>query len=363
MVLPVCYTMNRWRKTDPHLVVFADAHHTERPAAMELLYRKLKADGTYRIAEHYLDYGKAGAAAVALHSIRFMKLYAQAGFVVICDNFLPAASCRKKPQTKVIQLWHACGCYKKFGYDAKDDIPPNYRGANVYRNADLVTVSGKSAVKPFASAMRLPLSCVRAVGVSRTDLYFDAKWREDCREAFYRRYPQARGKKVVLWAPTFRGNAGMTESIRLDLENLQKELGDGYLVLARLHPHMISGSGGRHDPGVFHCPIQTEQLYPVTDILIADYSSLVYEYLLFGKPVVLYVPDLEAYRRRRGFYMDISQIPGIIVQKEEDLAQAVRTAQTEEELVTPFLKRYMGACDGCATERVSEWMRLQIQGR
>ena len=45
------------------------------------------------------------------------------------------------------------------------------------------------------------------------------------------------------------------------------------------------------------------------------------------------------------------------------LAQAVRTAQAEEELVTPFLKRYMGACDGCATERVSEWMRLQIQGR
>ena len=57
-------------------------------------------------------------------------------------------------QTMVIQLWHACGCYKKFGYDAKDDIPENYHGAKVYRSADLVTHAGEAAVKPSASAMR-----------------------------------------------------------------------------------------------------------------------------------------------------------------------------------------------------------------
>ena len=355
VVLPVCYQVNQKRAVDPKLVIFADAHHNSRPAAMELLYRRLKKRSDFRIVEHYLDYGTAGAAAVAKHSTGFMQLYAAAAFVVICDNFLPAASCRKREETKVIQLWHACGCYKKFGYDAKDDIPENYHGANVYRNADLVTVSGEAAVRPFSSAMRLPESCVKPLGVSRTDLYFRDGWIRRCRQRFYEEYPQAKDKKIVLWAPTFRGNAGIPELLNLNLEKLQEELGENWLVLARLHPHMADEPGSR-----FRCRIPTEELYPVTDVLIADYSSLIYEYLMFRKPLVLYVPDLEEYRSRRGFYMDIAQIPGQIVTREKELAGEVKKADqkqaAQDEKLDAFLSDYMGACDGKATERIVEWM-------
>lgn len=369
IVLPVCYMAERFRKIDPKLVVFADAHHNSRPASMEVLYRKLKKDGSWKIAETYLDYGRAGAGAVARHSMGFMKLYAQAGFVVICDNFLPAASCRKRKGTKVIQLWHACGCYKKFGYDAKDDIPENYHAGNVYRNTDLVTVSGEAAAGPFASAMRLPLECVMPLGVSRTDLYFSKAWRQRCTERFYQEYPEAAGRKVVLWAPTFRGNAGAPEAVSIDLARLQKQLGNGYYVLARLHPHMM------HDTGNYYCSIPTEELYPVIDILIADYSSLIYEYLLTGSGLVLYVPDLESYSTRRGFYMDISEIPGEIVTDETDLAEAVLRAAQEmkdssedqephagiTEKREQFLKTYMNRCDGRATERIVDWMRSNVK--
>ena len=57
VVLPACYQVNRGRAVDRKLVVFADAHHNSRPAAMELLYRRLKKDGSWKIVEHYLDYG------------------------------------------------------------------------------------------------------------------------------------------------------------------------------------------------------------------------------------------------------------------------------------------------------------------
>lgn len=360
VVLPVCYLFNRFQKVDPELVVFADAHHDSRPAAMELLYRKLKKNETWKITEHYLDYGTAGAARVAVHSIMFMKMYARAGYVIICDNFLPAASCRKRHETKVIQLWHACGCYKKFGYDTEDDIPRNYHGANVYRNTDLVTVSGEAAVKPFSSAMRLPESCIRATGVSRTDLYFMDSWKKACTERFYRKYPEATGKKLVLWAPTFRGNAGLPEVIPLNLAALQKELGEEYYVLASMHPHMVKDidknerNSIRDEERYIAC-LPTEQLYPVTEVLIADYSSLIYEYLLSGKPVVLYVPDLSEYRAARGFYMDISEIPGEIVEEEDSLADAVRRAAPFPER-EHFLRTYMGACDGLSTQRIAAWM-------
>ncbi len=397
VVLPACYRMNLSKKVNPKLVVFADAHHNSRPAAMDLLYRSLKKSGEYRIVEHYLDYGTAGAKAVAKHSMNFMKLYAQAGYVVICDNFLPVASCSKRNGTHVIQLWHACGCYKKFGYDAKDDIPEDYHGANVYRNADLVTVSGQAAVAPFASAMRLPESCVRAIGVSRTDLYFKSAWREQCRKQFYEHYPDAKGKKVVLWAPTFRGNAGMPELDPLDLEKLQKELGGEYYILASLHPHMKKM--WNMESGNYLSDLSTEALYPIVDVMIADYSSLIYEYLLFRKPLVLYVPDLEEYRKRRGFYMDIEQIPGKIVLEEAELAEAIRSSESNwlaesgmsvgtrqsgvsaqskgsrmsvgldqaadikqsgkasQITLENFLSTYMGACDGQATERIVEWFK------
>ena len=374
IVLPVCYQIHRGRAVDPKLVIFADAHHDSRPAAMELLYRSLKKSGNYRIVEHYLDYAQASPAAVAKHSIRFMKLYAFAGTVIICDNFLPVASCRKRKETKVVQLWHACGCYKRFGYDAKDDIPEHYHGANVYRNADLVTVSGNAAVRPFASAMRLPGHCVQPVGVSRTDLYFRESWNKRCRAQFYEQYPQARGKKVVLWAPTFRGNAGEADIPPLNLDRLQDALGEEFLVLAKLHPHMLPSlkrmEGGscalaQRETG----SLSAEELYPVVDILIADYSSLIYEYLLFRKPLILFVPDLDEYRSRRGFYMPVEEIPAEIILRETDLPAAVGRAAVTQRSKTDtsaatdaFLARYMGACDGHATDRIQAWIeRNELQ--
>ena len=107
------------------------------------------------------------------------------------------------------------------------------------------------------------------------------------------------------------------------------------------------------------CTIPTEELYPVADVLIADYSSLIYEYLLIGKALVLYVPDLEEYRSRRGFYMNIEEIPAQIVTQQAELAEAVRNGgQTPRE---HFLRTYMEMCDGRATGRIAKWMNENIK--
>ena len=75
----------------------------------------------------------------------FMKGYAAAGYVYICSYFLPVSSCKKREETKVIQLWHSGGLLKKMGYDTGDDIPKYYKG-NVTRNYDLVTVSSEVCI-------------------------------------------------------------------------------------------------------------------------------------------------------------------------------------------------------------------------
>lgn len=383
-MLPIWYRVCCRRPVIPGLIVFADAHHDGRPENMELLYRQLeelnqsgaaKVSGKkstarqkrFILEEIYLDYQNHSPAAVLRHMFAFMKLYAQADCVVICDNFLPVASCKKRKGTRVIQLWHACGAFKKFGYDTADDIPSNYRG-NVFKNTDLVTVSAEACVQPFASAMRLPETCVRPLGVSRTDVYFQKKWQEECRREFYGKYPEAKGKKVVLWAPTFRGNPGAPELIGLDLKKLQEQLGEEWLVLSRVHPHM-------HEKyKETDCPIMTERLFPVIDVLIGDYSSLIFEYLLFDRPLVLYVPDLREYQEKRGFYLEFQEIPGFRVKKEEALPMAVQQeylayrqentynkVQSDEMRIfrkqrEQFLETYMGSCDGHATDRIVEYV-------
>lgn len=367
VMLPLWYYFWCHKPIISGLVVFADAHHDTRPENMELLYRQLREKKNVKIQELYLDYQKNSPTAVLKHMFLFMRWYAQAEHVIICDNFLPAASCKKRKQTRVIQLWHACGAFKKFGYDTADDIPKNYRG-NVFKNIDLVTVSAHKCVKPFASAMRLKEPCVKALGVSRTDIYFKKEWQLQCHQQFYKIYPEAKGRKVVLWAPTFRGNPGKPELIELDLKKLQQQLGEDWLILTRVHPHI------HEQYKETDCSIPTEQLFPVIDVLIADYSSLIFEYLLFDKPLVMYVPDLNDYQEKRGFYLNFSEIPGYRVKKAEALAMAVEQeylAYQQEKIYNKalseekrqmrkqreqFLECYMSSCDGHATDRIVEYI-------
>ena len=362
-VLPLWYRICCRQPVQPGLVVFADAHHNERPVSMRFLYEKLmERPEKLCIHETYLDYQRSSPGAVIRHMFDFMKWYARADCVIICDNFLPAASCRKRKETRVIQLWHACGALKKFGYDTTDDIPKQYRG-NVFRNIDLVTVSAPKCVDPFASAMRLAEGCAQPLGVCRTDVFFQEDWKERCRKEFYGLYPQAAGKKIVLWAPTFRGNPGSLGLPGLNLQQLQRQLGEEWLVLSRVHPHMHA------DYQDTDCKLPTDRLFPVIDVLIADYSSLIYEYLLFEKPLVLYVPDLDHYRSRRGFYYDYSEIPGRQVKEEGGLSQAIKQeyslyhqqdAEKKRTLLCRkregFLNDYMSSCDGHATQRVIEYI-------
>jgi len=350
-ILPLVYRLHSRGAVEPGLVVFADAHHNELPESMALLAAALTggagADAAIplHIEQLYLDYGTAPAGAIWRHMMTFMRLYARASCVVICDNFLPAASCRRREETLVVQLWHACGAFKKFGYDAPDDIPAHYHG-HVYRNTSLVTVSAPACRAPFAGAMRLPEEHIEALGVSRTDRYFSPAWREACRRAFEEAYPGVLGrKKVVLWAPTFRGNAGEPTLPPLDLQALQRQLGEDWFVIASLHPHMCKDQ-----------PLTTAQLCMVTDVLIADYSSLIFEYLLLNRPLVLFVPDLAEYREKRGFYLDVEEIPAALVTTETELSAAVCSA-TADERAAAFLEKYMASCDGHATERIAERIR------
>ncbi len=352
--LPMVYKLNSFKPVDEALVVFVDCHHKTRPESMARLVSAAKAKRELKVLEWYRDFSKMSAFAQFKDSVAFMRLYARAGAVVICDNFLPVASCKKRKKTKVIQLWHGPGAFKKFGYDAEDDIPSFYKG-NVYKNYDLVTVSGTKCVEPFTSAMRQKEGVVRPIGISRMDSCVREVYKDKCTSQFFEAYPEAVGKKIVLWAPTFRGNAGRPYLVGLsDMEKLKEKLGKDWFVILSIHPHLI-GHLKRED---LKTKLPTERMIPVCDVFITDYSSVMYDACLLKKKMFMFAPDLEEFVKGRGTYMQPEDYPGEIVTDGKKLKEAVeRTYEAYDySKQERFVEDWLTACDGHATERILDFI-------
>ncbi len=428
LFLPLFYAWYAGKPVRKGTILFADAHHDEIPFSMRRAYEMLTQaapgdagsgssgqrrtePGDFRNVRHSAsgyeiwncvrDFDRMPYGELVRYLVWFMKQYATAEYVFVCDYFLPVAACRKRPETTVVQLWHSCGLMKKIAYDTDQDIPKGYRG-NMFGNYTYLTLSAQVCVPVHARALRMPESAIRATGVSRTDYYFDESWNRRCREAFYVKYPQARGKKIALWAPTFRGNAAMPRLEGLpEIREAAKALEGDWYFLIKAHPHIDA-----HQK-TSNCEIPTEELLPVADLLITDYSSILFDYLLYRKPVVLFAPDLEQYEAGRGFYLNYREIPFPLAQTAGELVRAVeesvkmavsrtQAAATGRELTGPrmeekdavangkltslytgkdaaaktgsdgtagaykdrigaadsFREKYVGACDGHATERI-----------
>ncbi len=355
VILPVIYNIYAVKPVIPNTVILADAHHDEIPFSMLAIKDELMQHPELQITELYWNNSSCSVLGIFRNMACFMKKYATAETVIICDNFLPAASCRKRKGTSVIQLWHACGAFKKFGYDTSADIPSYYKG-NVLANCDLVTVSSQICVKPFSSAMRLPEKAVRPVGVSRTDLYFNDTFNQACRNHFFSQHPNAQGKKIVLWVPTFRGNPGIASVKGLDdILHARDQLKDTHYFIIKLHPHTQAHIEGTN------CSISSEELLPVADVVITDYSSILFDAMIYKHPLILFVPDLDEYLDNRGFYLDYNTLPGLRAQNLEQLLQIL----TDEDLLhssvnkvyTDFYDKYMASCDGHSTKRIINYIK------
>ena len=358
-ILPVAYSFAKLKYWgEKTLYVFADAHHTDVPFSLEAMYNHVKALGIEPVC-HFHDYTHEGSVKSLLHAISFMDTLARAKYVFICDTFMPVSSGSKAKGTKIVQLCHFSGPFKKIGYATDDDVPAYYKG-NVFKNYDLVAVSSEMYVPLLTDAMRQSKGVVQALGVSRSDVYFDEKWVETCRNKFYRQFPDAKGKKVLLWAPTFRGKAASPDTLDNEsLSRLQEKLGDDWLVLIKHHPH--DDATATNDRYRSNCTISSERLLPVVDLLITDYSTVVLDYLAFNKPFILYAPDLEEYESTRGFFVDYRSITKNLTTDATHLDDMVRRVYRQwldgdDDDIRRCKEMMTAACDGHATERILNYL-------
>ncbi len=341
MLLPCIYFIFSRGKIEKGLVLFADAHHNNCPFSMRVMRHKVAKMKGVHVKEFYLDLKKCSKHELVRFILDFMIAYGRAEYVFICDTFLPVSSCRKRSGTFVTQLWHSGGLLKKAGYDSEDCVPSFYKG-EVFGGYDLWTVSAPCVAPVIARSFRQRYDNVRSLGISRTDIYYSRKYNDLCRKKFFEAHPKAVGRKIVLWAPTFRGNAA--EPYVVGSEDIEKVCADnGWYLIKKLHPHMQPDDG-----------FPAERLFAVADILVTDYSSVVFDWLLYRKPFVFFAPDLDDFDTERGFYVDYHSFPTTVAQNAAELSDAIenelyyRSAAELEKCV----RYHMGSCDGHSTDRI-----------
>ena len=176
----------------------------------------------------------------------------------------------------------------------------------------------------------------------------------------------AEDKKVILYAPTYRDNqhsvksGGYTYKTEVNFDRLRDTFSNEYIILFR--PHWLVARefdfekyrGFVYDASGFD---DISELYIISDLLITDYSSVFFDYANLKRPIVFYMYDLEAYRDDiRGFYLDISELPGPIVTKEDELIEEIKKSDDFEygEKYKAFNDTYNYLDDGQASARASK---------
>ena len=292
-----------------------------------------------------------------LFTIKAFRM-ATSSHIFLNDNFLPLGYMKLSDKTKVVQLWHGMGSFKKFGgsSETNPEVLKELKAAT--KNTDHILASSENIRDNYAEAFIAPKEKVICIGCPQVDYFFRkhdiAAWKEELSE----QYPEMKGKKLVLYAPTFRGEEEHDKKLleAFDFDAFQKELGKDYFLMVRLHPQIQSAKVPETVANMTDYP-NVRKLLCMTDILIADYSSIAVEYSLLNRQIILYAFDKEWYLSKdRGFYFDYEKTaPGPIVENMQDLIDCMKNEQWDLKKVESFAHLHNDYFDDKSAERVVDY--------
>lgn len=365
-LFPLSYRWHARKRLDENKVVFVEVRFSKITNSFSVLYDTLVGQYTYNVQTHFLTLGFAEKKEYHRRVFAMIRDIATAKYIFLneASNVMSAVPIRKG--TTVLQAFHGCGAFKKFGFSTADLIfgetvemmlkyPTN-------KNYTYVTVSSPEVIWAYAEAMHLEkeIDKIRPTGVSRTDVFYDKQFSTDAYKKLHQIFPQARGKKVILFAPTFRGrilSAKTADQFSIGMFR-QQFLGE-YVLLMKHHPLVknVPPVPAMYQDFALDVTktMEIDELLCVSDICISDYSSLIFEFSLFERPLVFFAYDYETFFDWRGFYYPYEELtPGPICRTNQEMIDYIAhiDERFDKQKVIDFREKFMRSCDGHATERI-----------
>ena len=301
------------------------------------MYEYMQKNTSYEIKVHYLHLREVPMEEYYENARDYIRDAATAKAIFVCssDDLMGYFSLR--PETTYIQLWHGCGVFKKIGLSTIDQkwgkSAASHKEYPINKNYSYVTIASPE------------LSWI-------------------CYEKLYAKIPEARKKKIILYAPTFRGKVSQAVAPDvLDIARFSEELGDKYILICKHHQlvkeppeipekyrNTFAWDMSKDDE------MNINDLMIVSDICISDYSSVVFEYSLMERPMIFFVYDLEDYIDERGLYYDFDEItPGPLCRTNEEIIEYIQNIDEkfDRQVVIDFKNKFMCSCDGHSSERIA----------
>ncbi len=180
-------------------------------------------------------------------------------------------------------------------------------------------------------------------------------------------------RKIILYAPTYRSNQhqtglGYVYKEEIDFKKMENKFGKDYLILFRPHYFIANSFDFDKYKGFVYNVADIDdinELYIISDLLITDYSSVFFDYANLKRPMIFFMYDLEHYKNEsNGFYIDLNELPGPIVETQEDLEKSIEDVDFNigsSKKYKEFNEKYNYLDDGNASKRVIEKVILEME--
>lgn len=286
--------------------------------------------------------------------------------VVVERICIPVSLLRGRIQAPVIQIWHALGNMKRFGY-AVANTPEGHSLAfmeltHMHEGYDAVAISSLAFRDDFAAGFNIDPSIIFEAPLPRTDLFLDDSHRRQQREAALAAYPQLAERKTIVYCPTYRKDIPpcQDQAARQLIEAIDFKR---YNLVFKPHP-LSRQAIDDHRIITWRDP-STDPLF-IADAVISDYSTVIYEAGLLGVPVYLYAYDWAEYRQKRGLNIDLlQQAPVLFTDDPQAIMEAIDADAFDRAAFDTFLAQNIALPEGkgCTQQMCERIIALAEEGR
>ena len=305
---------------------------------------------------------------VRFRTWEYLKMVNSAEFLVTNSRTDPwHIYWHKRPEQKYLMLWHGGAALKRIERDVEDRLGFSYvqKAKRDSKVCDLM-ISGCRANTELIKRSFWYSGEIFEAGIPRNDIFFNETQHRSIRQHIIEQYNLPSDGRIVLYAPTFR-RSGTIEPYRIDWSDMIPRLermfgGAKVTLLLRLHPNLIGKADTSsliNHPSVidmtrYH---DMQELLCVSDMLITDYSSSMFDYAMLRRPCMLYATDVAEYDR--GYYYDFRELPFPLAQNSEQLINLIENFDEKEyqRHLKTFLDERLGLVErGVAAESLARWM-------
>lgn len=309
------------------------------------------------IPEHFV--GKIG---YLFHMLKQMYHIATSKAVILDTYCIPISLLKQRESLVVIQMWHALGAFKKFGYSILDQKEGSSsriaKLMRMHKNYTYVLASSEYTAAFFAEAFQVEREQMRVFPLPKTDLLLEDELKEEIISSIYETYPRLkeRKKKVIVYAPTFRKDDSQAVALQEAVSDLIQAIDFEKYELV-LKPHILSNISIDHDMVIYDKKFTSLEFFHVADVIITDYSAVLFEAVMLNKPIYFYAFDYEKYMENRSFYIDFhTELPGKIVQNAKGLMKIVEEDVVDYEKIKCFREKMVEPCKRSYTDDFSDFL-------